>query len=130
MFGRPLDVDSATAYVGVACTGYTALQYRPARAFDTGNPLSIRTLPQHSTQSRTDSLIDPSLPAPRLPLEKRGDTITAIREHEGEPMHPYKELRSSFICDVLCRAGVASHQNGQLEKAVFQTCELKPLNSK
>jgi hypothetical protein len=135
IFRQTLDVDSAAAYVGVHGTGYTALQYRPSKgaltqevAFDPDAPTSI------PTQSRTDSLIDPlaHLPAPKIVrLEKRGDTITLFVSMKGEPLHRTgASIKLHFAEPFYVGLGVASHQNGQLEKAVFKHVELKRANSK
>ncbi len=133
MFRQMLDVDSATAYVAVHGSGYTALQYRPSKgaltqeiAFDPDSPNS------NPTQSRAASLAHSiSLAAPKtVRLEKRGDTITLFVCMNGEPLHPTgASIKLYFEEPFYVGLGVASHQDGQLEKAVFSHVELKPLNA-
>jgi catechol 2,3-dioxygenase-like lactoylglutathione lyase family enzyme len=134
MFRQTLDVDSATAYVAVHGSGYTALQYRPSKgaltqeiAFDPDSPNST------PTQSRSASLADPHthVAAPKtVRLEKRGDTITLFVSMKGEPLHPTgASIKLHFDEPLYVGLGVASHQDGQLEKAAFSHVELKPLNA-
>jgi catechol 2,3-dioxygenase-like lactoylglutathione lyase family enzyme len=134
MFRQTLDADSATAYVAVHGSGYTALQYRPSKgsltqeiAFDPDSPGS------NPTQSRAASLADPRIhvAAPKtVRLEKRGDTITLLVSMKGEPLHPTgASIKLHFEEPFYLGLGVASHQDGQLEKAVFSHVELKPLNA-
>jgi catechol 2,3-dioxygenase-like lactoylglutathione lyase family enzyme len=132
MFRQTLDVDSATAYVAVHGSGYTALQYRPSKgaltqeiAFDPEAPNS------NPTQSRAASLARMHVAAPKIVrLEKRGDTITLFVSMNGEPLHPTGALiKLHFEEPFYVGLGVASHQDGQLEKAAFSHVELKPLNA-
>jgi catechol 2,3-dioxygenase-like lactoylglutathione lyase family enzyme len=134
MFRQTLDEDSATAYVAVHASGYTALQYRPSKgaltqeiAFDPDSPNS------NPTESRAASLADPRthVAAPKIVrLEKRGDTITLFASMKGEPLHPTgASIKLHFEEPFYVGLGVASHQDGQLEKAVFSHVELKPLNA-
>ena len=133
MFRQTLDEDSATAYVAVHGSGYTALQYRPSKgaltqeiAFDPDSPNS------NPTQSRAASLAHSiNLAAPRtVRLERRGDTITLFVSMKGEPLHPTgASIKLQFDEPFYVGLGVASHQDGQLEKAVFSHVELKPLNA-
>jgi len=132
MFRQTLDVDSATAYVAVHGSGYTALQYRPGKgaltqeiAFDPDSPNS------NPTESRAASLAHSiNLAAPKtVQLEKRGDTITLFVSMKGEPLHPTgASIKLHFEEPFYVGLGVASHQDGQLEKAAFSHVELKPLN--
>jgi catechol 2,3-dioxygenase-like lactoylglutathione lyase family enzyme len=134
MFRQTLDVDSATAYVAVHGSGYTALQYRPGKgaltqeiAFDPDSPNT------NPTPSRAASLADPRnhVAAPKIVrLEKRGDTITLFVSMKGEPLHPTgASIKLHFGEPFYVGLGVASHHDGQLEKAVFSHVELKPLNA-
>ena len=132
MFRQTLDVDSATAYVAVHGSGYTALQYRPSKgaltqeiAFDPEAPNS------NPTQSRAASLTHMLVAAPKIVrLEKRGDTITLFVSMKGEPLHPTgASIKLHFDEPFYVGLGVASHQDGQLEKAAFSHVELKPLNA-
>jgi catechol 2,3-dioxygenase-like lactoylglutathione lyase family enzyme len=134
MFRQTLDADSATAYAAVHGSGYTALQYRPSKgaltqeiAFDPDSPNSI------PAQSRAASLADPRIhvAAPKIVrLEKRGDTITLFVSMKGEPLHPTgASIKLHFAEPYYVGLGAASHQDGQLEKALFSHVELKPLNA-
>jgi catechol 2,3-dioxygenase-like lactoylglutathione lyase family enzyme len=132
VFRQTLDVDSATAYVAVHGSGYTALQYRPSKggltqeiAFDPEAPNS------NPTQSRTASLARMHVAAPKIVrLEKRGDTITLFVSMNGELLHPTDaSIKLHFEEPFYVGLGVASHQDGQLEKAAFSHVELKPLNA-
>src|SRR5260370_110189 len=132
MFRQTLDADSATAYVAVHGSGYTALQYRPSKrgltqeiAFDPQAPTS------NPTQSRAASLARMHVAAPKIVrLEKRGDTITLFVSMNGEPLHPTDaSIKLHFEEPFYVGLGVASHQDGQLEKAAFSHVELKPLNA-
>jgi catechol 2,3-dioxygenase-like lactoylglutathione lyase family enzyme len=134
MFRQTLDADSATAYVAVHGSGYTALQYRPSKgvltqeiAFDPDSPNS------NPTQSRAAILADPRnhVAAPKtVRLEKRGDTITLFVSMKGEPLHPTgASIKLHFEEPFYVGLGVASHQDGQLEKAEFSHLELKPLST-
>ena len=134
MFRQTLDADSATAYAAVHGSGYTALQYRPSKgaltqeiAFDPDSPDS------NPTQSRAASLADPGthVAAPKtVRLVKRGDTITLFVSMKGEPLHPTgASIKLHFEEPFYVGLGVASHEDGQLEKAVFSHVELKPLNA-
>ena len=134
MFRQTLDADSATAYVAVHGSGYTALQYRPSKgaltqeiAFDPEAPNS------NPAQLRTASLADPRnhVAAPKtVRLEKRGDTITLFVSMKGEPLHPTgASIKLRFDEPFYVGLGVASHQDGQLEKAMFSHVEFKPLNA-
>jgi catechol 2,3-dioxygenase-like lactoylglutathione lyase family enzyme len=133
MFRQTLDADSATAYVAVHGSGYTALQYRPTKgaltqeiAFDPEAPNS------NPTQSRAASLAHSiNLAVPKtVRLEKRGDTITLFVSMKGEPLHPTgASIKLHFEEPFYVGLGVASHQDGQLEKAAFSHVELKPLNA-
>ena len=134
MFRQTLDADSATAYAAVHGSGYTALQYRPSKgaltqeiAFDPDSPNSI------PAQSRAASLADPRIhvAAPKIVrLEKRRDTITLFASMKGEPLHPTgASIKLHFAEPYYVGLGAASHQDGQLEKALFSHVELKPLNA-
>ena len=134
IFRQTLDADSATAYVAVHGSGYTALQYRPSKgaltqeiAFDPEAPTS------NPTPSRAAALAVPNahLVAPRIVrLEKRGDTITLFVSMNGEPLHPTgASIKLHFEEPFYVGLGVASHQDGQPEKAAFSNVELKPLNA-
>jgi len=133
MFRQTLDVDSPTAYVAVHGSGYTALQYRPSKgaltqeiAFDPDSPNS------KPTQSRAASLAHSiNLATPKtVQLEKRGDTITIFVSMKGEPLQPTAaSIKLHFDEPFYVGLGVASHQDGQLEKAAFSHAELKPLNA-
>jgi catechol 2,3-dioxygenase-like lactoylglutathione lyase family enzyme len=132
IFRQTLDVDSATAYVAVHGSGYTALQYRASKgaltqeiAFDPEAPNS------NPTQSRAASLANMHVTAPKIVrLEKRGDTITLFVSMNGEPPHPTEaSIKLHFEEPFYVGLGVASHQDGLLEKAAFSHVELKPLNA-
>jgi len=63
-------------------------------------------------------------------LEKRGDTITLFVSMNEEPLHPTDaSIKLHFEEPFYVGLGVASHQDGQLEKAAFSHVELKPLNA-
>ena len=63
-------------------------------------------------------------------LEKRGDTITLFVSMKGEPLHPTgASIKLHFEEPFYVGLGVASHQDGHLEKAVFSHVELRPLNA-
>src|SRR5258708_15333093 len=134
MFRQTLDVDSATAYVAVHGSGYTALQDRPSQGALTQEIAFEPEFPNSNpTQSRSASLADPGthVAAPKIVrLEKRGDTITLLVSMKGEPLRPTgASIKLHFEEPFYVGLGVASHQDGQLEKAVFSHVELKPLNA-
>ena len=112
IFRQSLDADSMYADAAVHGNGETALQYRRDKgdttqdiAFDLGAPRTVR-------------------------LEKRGDTITLFRQHEGRAAAPGgASVKLHFAEPFYAGLGVCAHQEGAVEKATFSRVGLTPLSA-